>query len=125
MSTAPASNCFHKASCSRGVAQRRRAFRDGAEPLDIFFGEEQIVRASFDGNIRRLRAGLRGQRYAAARADVNDVQLRAGFARQQRGALDGFHFGDHRPRCEKIALTLPPLAAICRDRPCVISWLSA
>jgi len=84
-----------------GVAQRRRTLRDGTQPFDIFFGEEKIVRASLDRDIRSFGAGVGSERNAAATADVNNVQLRAGFACEQRGALDGFEFGNDGPRCEE------------------------
>ena len=55
---APAST---DASCSARVAQRRRALRDRAEPLDVFFGKEEIMRTRLDGDIGSPGAGFSGQ----------------------------------------------------------------
>src|SRR6188768_2024818 len=39
-------------------AERRRTLRGNADPLDVTFGEVEIVRAGFDGDVDALPAGL-------------------------------------------------------------------
>ena len=70
-------------------AQRRRALGDRAEPLDVVLGEEQVVRAGFDRHVDAARPRLGGHRHAAAGADVDDVQRRAG-SRRRRAARAGW-----------------------------------
>src|SRR5580700_2252688 len=86
----------------RSGAQRRRAFRDGTEALNVIFGKEEIVRASFDGNVGALSAGLSGEGHTASGADVNDMQFRTSLAGQQCSALDGFELCDNRARREEL-----------------------
>ena len=108
--------CPQSSLLGRG-AQRRRALRDSTQAFDVFLGEEQIVRAGFDGNVRALRASLSSEGHTASGADVNDMQFRTGLAGQQRSALDGFQLGDHWARREECA-TLP---SFCDSpgKPCV------
>ena len=84
-----------------GGAQRRRALGGRAEPDHIFFGKEQVVRASLDGEIGAAGARFQGGRNSASGADMDDVQPGARFPRQQGGALDGLHLGEHRARSQK------------------------
>ena len=64
------------------VTQRWSALSGRAEALKVFFGEEQIVGAGFDGDIRAAGARLQRRRDAAAGAHVDNVQLRAGLPRE-------------------------------------------
>ena len=48
-----------------GIAQRRRALCDGAQPFQILFGEEQIMRTGFDRNIYAAGLGLGRCKHAA------------------------------------------------------------
>ena len=60
------------------VAQGRRTFRDGSNTLHVFTGERQIVRTGFDGDVRAAGARFESRRYAAPRADMDDVVSRRG-----------------------------------------------
>ena len=101
MSTCPRTSSSHRARADRSRAQRRRTLGDRAQPLDILVGEEQIVRARFDGHIHSLRPRFGRQSDPASQADVDDVQAGAGFFREQERTLDRLELGDHRPRVEK------------------------
>ena len=83
------------------AAQGRCAFRDSADAQQIVFGEEQIVRAGFNRDIRAERAGFERGRDPLAGTDVDDVQFAAGLAGEQSGAADGFDLGDDGARFEE------------------------
>ena len=84
-----------------GGPQGRRALGDRAQADHVFFGEEQVVRASLDGEIGAAGARFERRRNSAPRTDMHDVQPGARFARQQGGALDGLDLGQHRARRQK------------------------
>ena len=91
------------------IAQRRRALGGDAELLEIVLGEKQIVRTGFDRHVDAARARFGGHRDAAARADVNDVQLRAGLAGDIDGARDRLELGLDRARGEEVAARVDPV----------------
>ena len=71
------------ASAIAADAEGRRALRDGAEPLHVLLGEEQVMRTRLDRDVDTPRLRFKCQRDAAARADMHDVQRRARFARKR------------------------------------------
>src|SRR5438876_3360350 len=91
------------------VADRWRTLGNCPEAFHVLIREEQIMWTGFDGNVCAPCSRFCCQCDTAARADVDDVQLRAGLASQQRRALDRFQFRDHWTRLEEISNTLPPV----------------
>ena len=71
-----------------GAAQRRCALGDDAEPLEIVFCKKQIMWAGLNRDIRPLRTALERFHHTAAGADMHNVQLRTGLARDLDGATN-------------------------------------
>ncbi len=53
--------------------QRRRAFRDGAEPREVFVAQHKIMRACFARDIDATRACFGDKSDTASATDVHDV----------------------------------------------------
>src|SRR6266567_2887588 len=85
------------------AAQRRRTLGQRADSVHVLFCKEQIVWTGLNRDVRAFGASFEGRCYAAARADVNNMQLHSGFGSQQRSALDGRHFRRNRARIQEVA----------------------
>src|SRR5438270_10682136 len=65
-------------------SERRRAFRDGAEPFHIVLRQHEVMRTGFAGDIDPPPARVGDERDAPTATHMDDVQPAAGF----RGDLD-------------------------------------
>ncbi len=83
-------------------ADRRRAFRQRADLLDILVGEDEIVRAGLATNVHTTCSRLGHQSDATSGADMDDVQRAAGFLGEEDGALDGLQLGHDGTRVEVV-----------------------
>src|SRR5947209_1691954 len=54
-------------------SQGRSAFGDGAEADHVVIGEEEVVRAGLDGEVRAAGAGFEGGGDSTSGTDVDDV----------------------------------------------------
>ena len=106
-----------------GMTQRRRALGGDADAFEIVLREKQVVRTCLHRHVHAARAPFGRFRDAAAGADVHDVKLRAGLAREIDRARDRVELGLDRPRREEIAARVDPVSARASAR--VISSLSA
>ncbi len=84
MSIRPDSSCDQSCACSAAPRKRRGALGDDAEPLEIRFGEKQIVRAGLRRHVHPSRARLGDFCDACAAAYVNDMKLRTCLLRRSR-----------------------------------------
>ena len=79
-------------------AQRRRAFAEGPQPLEIGFVQQQIVRTGLDAHVLAVPTSRGDRPGRAGGADMHEVQARAGRLRSFERRLDGVELGRRRPR---------------------------
>src|SRR3954469_19718421 len=74
-------------------SQGRRAFGHSPEFNHIFFGQGEIMRASFAGHIDTEFAGRTDEGKPSPATDMDNVQCTARLSRDLQSLLDGVQFG--------------------------------